>query len=73
MQILDTLTGELVEWEPGLRIESEFVTDCVARILAKGVGFFRSSEHVGADISAGIEEAILGLKAKVQPRHQVEN
>lgn len=71
MQILDSITGDLVEWEPGLRIESEFITDCVSRILAKGVGMFRTSDHVGKDISNGIEEAILDLKRKVNPKHQV--
>lgn len=67
MQIIDTATQGVVEWEPGRAVETDFIKDCVDRILAKGVGLLRSQSHVEEDIKAGIEEAIFALKLKVKP------
>ena len=36
----------------------DVVDACVAAILAKGVGFFRSSTHVEADVRAGLAETL---------------
>lgn len=67
MQIVDTRTGQVVEFEPGLSVEVNFIDDCVNRILAKGVGFWRTEKHVSQDIRDGIEQAIQFLKVKVRP------
>lgn len=67
MQIVEARTGKVVEFEPGLSVEINFIDDCVSRILAKGVGVLRTQAHVADDIRAGIEEAIHSLKVKVKP------
>lgn len=67
MQIVDTKTSEVVEFEPGLKVELDFVTDCVTRIVTKGVGLFKTQAHVETDVRKGIEEAIFALKSKVKP------
>jgi hypothetical protein len=67
MQIVDRQTEEVVSFEPGQRVETNFVDDCVNRTMAKGVGVGRSSAHVERDMRDGIEEAIHDLKSKVRP------
>ena len=67
MQIVDKRSGEVVQFEPGLSVEINFIDDCVTRILAKGVGVFRTQAHVAQDVRLGIEEAIHALKRKVKP------
>jgi hypothetical protein len=67
MQVIDTVTNKTVQYEPGRAVETDFVQDCVDRILAKGVGFMRTEAHVEQDIRDGIAEAIFALKSKVKP------
>lgn len=67
MQIVDTRSGKVVEFEPGLSVEVNFIDDCVTRVIAKGVGFGRTQAHVEKDIRAAIEEVIHALKVKVKP------
>ena len=71
MQIVDTTTGDVVEYEPGLSVEINFVYDCVQRALSKGVGLFRGKKHVAKDLQAAIEETIFELKSKVKPHYHV--
>jgi hypothetical protein len=66
MQIVDTVTGDVVEYEPGRRVETEFVSDCINRIVAQGVGFFKTEATVKAAVEAGIKEAIFELKTQVR-------
>ena len=84
MQIRNKRTGEVVEFEPGLSVEVNFVDACVQKILdnsvdlilSKGVGLFRTSSHVKRDIQDGleesvrdsIEEVIQDLKSQVKPK-----
>lgn len=65
IQIVDRKTGEVIEFEPGLRAEADFIESCVEAILRLGVGFLRSQNHVEQDIRAGIDLAILDLKTQV--------
>ena len=67
MQIVDKRTGDIVQFEPGLSVEVNFIDDCVTRVLAKGVGIGRTQAHVAQDIRNGVEEAIHALKLKVRP------
>jgi len=67
MQIVDRETGDVVQWEPGLRVEQDFVDACVQRILSLGVGLGRTAKHVETDVRNGIEQAIFQLKARVKP------
>lgn len=64
MQIVDTQTGAVVEYEPGQRVEMDFVADAAARIIAKGVAL-KTTTHVQKDIIDGLNEAIYALKLKV--------
>lgn len=67
MQIVDRQTEQVVSFEPGQRVEKDFVDDCVSRTIAKGVGVGRSAAHVEQDMRQGIEEAIHDLKSRVRP------
>jgi hypothetical protein len=66
MQVVDKLHNEVVQFEPGLSVEVNFIDDCVTRAIAKGVGIGRTSNHVAQDIRDAIEEAIYELKRKVR-------
>jgi hypothetical protein len=66
LRIIDRATNEVVEFEPGLAAEKVFVEDCVKQIVKQGVGFFKSEAHVAAAIEAGIQQAILELKAQIK-------
>lgn len=67
LRIITEHNDKVVEFEPGLAAEIDFVDECVSHILAKGVGLFHTSAHVEQDIRDGIEEVIYGLKAKIKP------
>jgi hypothetical protein len=67
MQIVDRDTGDVVRYEPGQVVESDFVEDCVEQIVRLGVGLGRTTDHVAADIRRGIEDAIYALKRQVRP------
>jgi len=66
MQIVNKSNGEIVQFEPGLSVEVNFVDACVTKILEKGVGLGRTSKHVANDIRDGIEETIQELKNKIR-------
>ena len=67
IQIIDTHSGEVCEFHPGLKVEQDFVADLVARTIAKKVGLFKSSGNVETKLRAAIEEAFLELKKQVIP------
>lgn len=68
LQIVDLETGEVVaDMQPGHQPEHDFVTDCILRMVTKGVGVLRTSNHVSLDARAAIEEIIFELKSKVRP------
>ena len=59
--------GEPVLLHPGRTGERYFVDDVVKRVLAKGVGIFRTEAHVREDLEAALEEALHDLKSDVVP------
>ena len=67
MAVIDRETQEIVEYEPGHRAEKDFIDDCVARTLRKGVGFGRTAAHVEQDLRAALDEAVFELKARIRP------
>lgn len=67
MQIVDSRTGEVVQFEPGQVVESAFVDECVANVARLGVGLGRTSAQVAISVRQGVEAAILGLKLRVRP------
>lgn len=66
LQIVDKLHNEVVQFEPGLSVEINFIDDCVTRAISKGIGLGRTSNHVAQDIRDAIEESIYELKLKVR-------
>lgn len=54
--------GTVAQMPGGGPLEREFVETCVKAIIAKGVGFGRTSTHVEQDIRDGIIETINALK-----------
>lgn len=67
MQIIDTHTGAVVEFEPGKSVETDFVTDIVNRLTPNGVGFFKTHKVVQQTVRDAVQSAILDLKTKVTP------
>jgi hypothetical protein len=67
MQIVDRKTGIVVQFEPGLKAETDFVTDCVAHVVSRGVGIGRTSAQVAVAVQAGVEDALMALKGKITP------
>lgn len=65
LRVLDSTDGSYVEWAPGRPIERVFVVDLCNRVVAKGVGIFRSSAHVRADVEVAVTELLLDLKREV--------
>jgi hypothetical protein len=65
LQIVDRWSGEVVQLEPGMSAEIDFVEACVARTGSLGVGVGRSTQHVMKDVQTAIELTILDLKGKV--------
>lgn len=66
LQIVDRQSGNVVQFEPGLQAEKDFVADCVKRVVELGVGLLKTEAHVEQDVRTGIELAILDLKAQVR-------
>lgn len=66
MQIVDRATGEVVQWEPGRAVELDFIEDITAMILSRGVGLFRTTDHVKRSIEDGLLDALKLLKSKIK-------
>jgi hypothetical protein len=56
VQIVDRETQEVVQMEPGLQVEMEFLDDCVQKILGKG---FQEISTAQADLLEACTAAIL--------------
>lgn len=69
MQIVDTRTGDVVEWEPGLKVETDFIEDIIVRTRLRGVGLFKTTQHVENDLRVALDEAIFDLKRKIAAAH----
>lgn len=67
LQIVDREDGTVVQFEPGLRAESDIITDCVNRVREKGVGLGRTSAHVEQDVCDAMGEAFHDLKSRIRP------
>ena len=61
--------GHAVKFRPGTRSEEgDFVAAVTDRIVAKGVGVFRTEAKVRAAIQAGFTEVFDNLKRNVEPK-----
>lgn len=65
IQVLHKSTGKVVQWEPGLSVEKALVTELIGRVRTKGVGVFRTENHVIHDVREALEELLYELKSKV--------
>ena len=65
IQVVNTKTGKVVEWAPGMVVERQLVVDLCNRVAAKGVGMARSTAHVVADVKAALEELLFEMKSEV--------
>lgn len=59
--------GQIAQLYPGSQGERDLVTAIVNATMAKGVGMFRSEEHVKRDLTEAIQEVLISLKREVQP------
>ena len=67
MQVVD-LNGEVVKsWPPGRDVECEIIENLKQRVAAKGVGVFRTTDHVVDDVYVAIRELLYDLKVQVPP------
>ena len=69
IQVVDKTTGDVVSWAPGLAAERQFTDDLVNRVVAKGVGYGRSSAKVGTAVRESLTELLHDLKRDVPPGH----
>ena len=66
IQVVYKSTGQVVAcWEPGLTVEKKLIEELVNRVKAKGVGVFRTEDHVAKDVKTAIEELLWDLKSLV--------
>ncbi len=65
IQVVHKETGRVVEWAPGLQVERQLVIDLCNRVAAKGVGVFRTTAHVVADVRVALQELLYELKSEV--------
>lgn len=66
LQIVDTRTGEVVKsWAPGLAAEKLLIEELSNRLVAKGVGVFKTSAQVKAAFVSAFEEMLKDLKKQV--------
>lgn len=59
--------GKEVKIHPGGKGERDLVSAIVDTTIAKGVGFFRTEDHVKQDLTDAINEVLFELKAEVRP------
>ena len=68
MQVVDRETQMVVQWEPGQRIEREFVDDVVTKLSTRRIGWFVRRSTVLDVVRQAFLETIFELKAKVDPK-----
>lgn len=65
IQVVDTRTGLVAEWAPGLKVERQLITDLSTRVASKGVGIGRTTKHVVQDVQTALIELLHELKSEV--------
>ncbi len=75
IQVVDTETGKVVEWAPGMAVERQLLTDLgtlvAAKIATQKVGLFVRASTVTTLVAAAAQEALKellrNLKSDVHP------
>jgi hypothetical protein len=65
IQIINRRTGEVVQWAPGLQVETDFINDLGGRVAAKSVGVGRTRKQVAERVKEAVQELLLDLKRQV--------
>ena len=65
IQIIEKSSKDVVQFEPGMSIEHQFEDELVRRVIAKGVGLFRTAAHIELDVQAAIHELLFDMKNQV--------
>lgn len=68
IQVVDTTTGEVVEWAPGLKIEQDLIREVCQKVAARPVGFARTTARVVVEVEAALRDVLYALKANVSTR-----
>lgn len=63
LQLADA-DGVIIRTRCGGKQEADLIESIVRKVLEKGVGFFKTSNHVENDLREGIKDAILAIKVK---------
>lgn len=65
--------GTVIRLPAGGKLETDLIALCVQFITARGVGVFRTTTHVAADIRQGMAEALMAYKLEAATaQHTVE-
>lgn len=67
IQVVDTETGKVVQWAPGMAVERQLVSDLCGRVQGKGVGFMKREAQVIAAVRSALTELLFDLKSDVNP------
>jgi hypothetical protein len=69
IQVVTRRDGQVVEsikaWEPGLRVEREFVASLIEALSTRPIGLFRTKATVLAAVKAAVEQFLFELKSQV--------
>lgn len=65
MQVVNSKTGDIVQWRPGFPVEVDIVEDVCEKLSKRGVGLFRSQARVLQAVRECFAESLLELKKKV--------
>ncbi len=67
IQVVDTETGKVVEWAPGMAIERRLITDLGLRVAAKKFSLFRNPRQIATAAQEALVELLQDLKTEVHP------
>lgn len=67
IQVVDTESGKVAEWAPGMAVERQLVDDLCGRVQAKNVGFMTREAQVVAAVRSALTELLFALKSDVNP------
>jgi hypothetical protein len=67
IQVVDTETGDVVQWAPGMAVERKLIADLGARVAAKKFNLFRNPAQIAKAAQEALIELLHDLKSDVHP------
>ncbi len=64
IQLVDRLTGDVVTFPGGSKAEADLVALIRDAVVARGVGVFRTSAHVAADVEDAVRSVFYDFKMR---------